>query len=508
MYGFWNRLVETGRKLPFSWLVYDTLVYGAARYLNVVSAILLTPIYTRLLTKDDYGIIEIFVTWNMFMSVVITLGLPTALQRFYWEVKDDPERKRETIGTLHGLMLGAAAVYAIALLPFRHAFLNAFNAPATPPEIFYESIALVVLTSFFTFVQTLHQAALRKYYFAAVSVLNFAIVTVLGFFLVYVWGQGVVGFFRASVVALVVSCVAGLFTTTEVFALALNRSLGRQLLSYSMPFIGVFFLFQSSNVLDRFLVTRFLSLEAAGVFSVANKIAGLLSFAISSFSLAWFPYAMQIKESSSAKRVYAEMFLYYVAVATLLVNAIAMFRTEIISVFAPAYSAANHTIAVLCLCYIVAGSVYVLTLGLHITEQTRHMIWPGVTSVAVNVVASVALVQVVGLEGIAYGSLLGSLVWVVLQVRKAQRLYRIPFTYRFCLNCTFLTLIVVYGGPYLDAALLPVSTLVRMGTKVSLLSAVLAVAYLAYVAERRRGLLAPAVPIPISQEAARFARPR
>src|SRR5262249_51372150 len=158
----------------------------------------------------------------------------------------------------------------------------------------------VVLTSFFTVVQTLHQAAFRRYRFAAISVLNFSIATGLGFGLVYVWGQGAVGFFRASVIALAVSCVVGLFTTKDAFAVAWRRSVGRQLLRYSLPFVGVFFLFQSSNVLDRFLVTRFLSLEAAGSFAVANKIAGLLALAISSFSMAWFPYAMQIKETSSA----------------------------------------------------------------------------------------------------------------------------------------------------------------------------------------------------------------
>jgi O-antigen/teichoic acid export membrane protein len=486
------RLANLGRRVPFAWLVYDSVVYGAVRYLNVASGILLTPIYTRLLTKNDYGVIDVFVTWNAFAAMVITLGLPTALLRFYADVKDDPTRRRETIGTIQGLMLVAALGYGLVILPFGDMFLSAFNTPTAPPEVFYESIVLVVLTSFFTLVQSLHQAALRKYSFAAISVLNFAIATVLGAILVYAFEQGVLGFFRASVVALAVSCVASLFTTREVFAITLKPRACRRLLSYSLPFVGVFFLFQSSNVVDRLVITRFLSLEAAGTFAVANKVAGVLSLAISSFSLAWFPYAMQIKDTASARQVYARMFSYYSAGATVLVTAIAMFRTEIINLFAPGYSEAYNTIAVLCLYNIVAGSVYVLTLGLHITEHTRYIVGPGILSVVVNALTSIALVRTIGLEGIAYGSLLGSIVWVVPQVRKAQALYPIPFTYSFCLKAAILTLAVIYTGPYVDGELQASQTALVIGVKVLLLAAILAALYMTYSTERQRLLISEA----------------
>src|SRR5438445_8438827 len=121
-------------------LLYDSVVYGAVRYLAVFSGAVLTPIYTRLLTKEDYGLIEIFVTWNMFAAMVLPLGLPTALQRFYPDVADDAERRRETIRTLHGMALVAVIVYSLLLLPFCGLFLGMFNATSAPKEVFYLSI--------------------------------------------------------------------------------------------------------------------------------------------------------------------------------------------------------------------------------------------------------------------------------------------------------------------------------------------------------------------------------
>lgn len=460
---------ESGR------LLYDSFVYGLVRYLGILSGIVLTPVYTRLLTKEDYGLIEIFVTWNALVTMVIPLGLPTALQRFYPEVASEGTRKRELLGTLHVMTLVVAGVYAMLLSPLSGVFLDVFNASSAPLEVFYLSIVVAVLTSCFGTLQSLHQAAARKYHFAGLSVLNFGVATSLGFVLVYSFRQGVVGFFRASVVALVLTIVVGLVVSKDALTLAFDSSVARRVLKYSLPFVWVFLLFQSANVLDRFLITRFLSLSDAGVFSVANKVAGVVALAISSFAVAWFPYAMRAKAEPDARELYAGVFSLYVAAATILVNGICIFRGEIIRVVAPGYAAAYGSIAILCLYYVVAGSVSILTIGLHIAERTKHIAGAALASVATNVIASVCLVQVMGLEGVAIGSLAGSVVWIVLQVRKAQELYRIPFSYGFCSWASVVTVAAAYCGVYFDMWLGPVETVVRIAIKGLVFVMVLAV---------------------------------
>src|SRR5207253_5390138 len=117
---------------------------------------------------------------------------------------------------------------------------------------------------------------------------------------------------------------------------------------------------------------------------------------------------------------------------------------------APGYVAAYGTIAILSVYYAIAGSVSIVTVGLHIAERTKYIAGAALASVATNAVASAVLVRVVGLEGIAYGSLLGSLVRIILQVRRAQTFYRIPFSYRLCFKGAGLVAAVAYGGAYLD----------------------------------------------------------
>jgi O-antigen/teichoic acid export membrane protein len=467
-------------------LLHDSVVYGFVRYLAVLSGIILTPIYTRLLTKEDYGTIEICVTWMTLSSMVIPLGLPTALQRFYPDVVGDALSMRKVIGTIHVIVLATASAYAILLSPFPEAFLRVFSATAAPREVFYLSIVAAVLTSYLSILLSLHQAAGRKYHFAWLSLLNFAVSTLLGFGLVYWLGQGVTGFFRASIIGLVLTLGVGLFVTKEAVAIGFDPAVARRLLTYSLPVVWVFLLFQGSIMLDRFFITRFLSLSEAGVFSVANKIAGVLSLAISAITMAWFPYAMGAQKTPEAKVLYAKAFSLYVAGSAILVSVICLFRADVIRLVAPGYTASYGPIAVLCFYYAAMGSVYFLTVGLHISEQTKHIASAGLASVAVNVVASVVLVQVIGLEGIAYGSLLGAVVWIIPQLRKAQTLYRIQFSYQFCVESLGIVVVVAYGGPYLDAMLRDAPSGVRLATSSLVLVVIVAATCYGCMAELRR----------------------
>ena len=66
----------------------DTLVYGVTGYLGLVASFFLTPFYTRILTKEDYGLLDLFNVWNSFFALVLPLGLFTAILRLYKDFKN------------------------------------------------------------------------------------------------------------------------------------------------------------------------------------------------------------------------------------------------------------------------------------------------------------------------------------------------------------------------------------------------------------------------------------
>ena len=75
----------------------DSFIYGISSYVNLLAAFILTPIYTRILSKESYGLMDLCVTWNNFFMLIIPLGLTAAMLRTYQDYKTSPEKKKENL---------------------------------------------------------------------------------------------------------------------------------------------------------------------------------------------------------------------------------------------------------------------------------------------------------------------------------------------------------------------------------------------------------------------------
>ena len=80
MSGYLRRLATTGA------------AYTAASILSKLIAVALLPLYTRHLTRGDYGAAELMFAAVVTASIVVRLGLIEALLRFYYEEGEDPDR--------------------------------------------------------------------------------------------------------------------------------------------------------------------------------------------------------------------------------------------------------------------------------------------------------------------------------------------------------------------------------------------------------------------------------
>src|SRR4051812_23848426 len=102
MTGYLRRLLTTGA------------AYQLADAVSKLIALALLPIYTRHLTRADYGTAELLITAIILVSIVIRLGLGEALVRFHF-IDADPERRRRLARTATGSLLLSTSVVALAV---------------------------------------------------------------------------------------------------------------------------------------------------------------------------------------------------------------------------------------------------------------------------------------------------------------------------------------------------------------------------------------------------------
>lgn len=162
-------------------LLKDSFIYGASKYLSVFASIFLMPIYTRLLTPEDYGIMEIVNSWNTFVIVILPLGLSSSILRFQTDMNKDLNIRKKYLGTIFLTYLTLGGIYTILMLLFSAHLIPILGTNPAATEIFYYSIFIVIGNIFIDYYLKILQAGEKKYHYLAISITSLSILIVLGF---------------------------------------------------------------------------------------------------------------------------------------------------------------------------------------------------------------------------------------------------------------------------------------------------------------------------------------
>ena len=69
-----------------------SIVYGLGGLISRVLAVLLLPLYTRYLSRSDYGEVEILIAATAVLSILLRFGISNAFFRFYFDTPDPDKR--------------------------------------------------------------------------------------------------------------------------------------------------------------------------------------------------------------------------------------------------------------------------------------------------------------------------------------------------------------------------------------------------------------------------------
>ena len=91
------------------------LLYGFATILAKVIGFVMIPLYTRVLTPADYGVLELLSMTTDVIGMAAGLGLTWSVTRYYYAY-DKPRDRRAVVGSaaiLGCLLFGAATLLAL-----------------------------------------------------------------------------------------------------------------------------------------------------------------------------------------------------------------------------------------------------------------------------------------------------------------------------------------------------------------------------------------------------------
>jgi O-antigen/teichoic acid export membrane protein len=313
--GYLKRLLTTGAAYQFG----DILAKGLA--------LLTLPLYTHHLSPDAYGAAESLLTAVILASILLRVGLGEAFIRFYFDDDDQARRQRiaRTVSAAVAWTTTLAALVAVALAGELSRLLLGFHDPLL---IDCAVLGLWAFTNLeIAYAQLRVDERARTYVLASGA--NVAMTVAFTTTLVVFAHQGARGLLLGNFGASAVIVLALWWVLRARFSLRLPGGRAalsdlRAMLRFGLPTVPADASVYALQVADRFYLFRSYSHGAAGLYSVAIKLATVVFVAVRGFQYAWPPLAYSIESDEEAARLYSLVTTYYALATGVVVCAVAL----------------------------------------------------------------------------------------------------------------------------------------------------------------------------------------
>lgn len=406
----------------------ETLIYGLSTYIQKFIGVFLLPLYTALLTPEDYGILDLLGTVAIISIYLVVSGTDSSLSYYYFRKEHIKERPIMVSSTLFiRITFAAAAFIIVGLLSHKLTFLIFGKDYSLFLILTGISLAVQSIYSFFT---DLIRFEKRPWIFTWVSVSNLLINIGLNIYFILILRKGVWGAIMASVICYGVMAAFTMYYVFSRYGIHFSFDWAKKILAYGSPLIGTAFAVWILTTTDRYFLAHYRNIADIGIYAVGFKLASFLGLVSGALQMAWSPYAMDIQYEPNAKKIYAKVFFIYFVVNILAVFFISMFSIDLLKVFTqPAYYSAKAVVPFLCMSVVFFSGYFIVSIGIAVTKKAQHTIWITLTAAAVNIGMNFLLTPAIGAVGAALSIMTANFLIFILTLSVSQKLYPIDYGY-------------------------------------------------------------------------------
>ncbi|WP_421941591.1 lipopolysaccharide biosynthesis protein [Pedobacter sp.] len=320
----------------FRLLLKDSFVFGGLSAFTKFFSLFLTPILTRLLSKDQYGSMDIL---NPILGIAATLiicGMDSAVARFYYATEDNNERKKIISGGFC-VQFSLNIIICTLLFFFKTTLLKTYLGDSYHPvqESYMNMIICIIFFSTpIRYAQNLLIWIFKRKHYVILSA-GFIVSNFIGMIAAIYWCQDkLLGVFLGQVVpAIVFACVA-IFFIKDYFVLEIGKKILIPMLKYGAPLLIVAFIPALVPSLDRYTINKFLGLADVASYGIGYRVASLIAIPIMSINTAMGPFMLALHKEEGAEKLFNLIAYCIIIIISLLIMVMVILAPFIITTLA------------------------------------------------------------------------------------------------------------------------------------------------------------------------------
>lgn len=408
-----KRIINKIKNIPIG--AKSAVVYTISSVFTRGLAIISVPIFTRLMTTDQIGVVNIYNSWYSLISAFATLSLTSGgfavAMKDYSDRRDEYESSILTLTSIVAIVI--ALIYAIAPM-FWQKMLGLPNA----------LIILMLIGFLFAPARDFWLSRQRyeyKYKLAgAVSVLTAIVATFASIFaVIFVSNRH---FEETSLVRLFSNYIIiyGVAAVIWIYILLKGKKFyckeyWKMSLAISIPLIGYNIAGQVLNVSDRMMIGRLVNNSAVGIYGTLYTVSSLSLLVWQAINASFVPYLFQNidKKEHNIKQISNMLLEAYAVIAVLLT----FFAPEIVKILATK----EYYEAIYIMPSIAAGVFFTSYANLYSNiavyyKESKYVMYPAIVAAILNLVLNYVFIKMFGYMAAAYTTLFSYIILAILQV--------------------------------------------------------------------------------------------
>ncbi len=402
-------------------LTKKTLIITIGKVSTQFVTFLLLPLYTTLLSTEEYGTVDLITTLIQLLIPIVSLMIDQSVFRYLLNCETNINRKR-TISSAFFILLGLSAVTGVIY------FMLAVFISSTYKVWL---VLILIATAFSNLFLQVARGVNKTTDYALGSFICSIVTIVFNVLCIAFYRMGAVGMLISTFAGNLICCIF-LFFRLHIYKYISFQSLDKNLvldeLKYSIPLVPNQLSVWVMNSSDRLIVTFILGASANGVLAVSHKFPAIYLTFFNIFLLAWHEMGAVHYFDADRDEFFSDMLDKVVSVFSTLCLDIIVVLPLVFSWFVnSAYRDAYYNIPI----YLVASlfNVVVGLLGVVYvaTKKTGEIAKTTIISAIINICVNMVLINHIGLYAASISTFVGYLVSMIYRIYDANKYLNIKY---------------------------------------------------------------------------------
>jgi O-antigen/teichoic acid export membrane protein len=423
----------------------DSAIYAIPQIFSKGINLILLPLYTRILSPNEYGSLDLLLIFAAIINVTIALEVSQGLSRFYI-TENDLKKKKQYASSALWFTFGVYLILSFLIFIFADNLSSIILGKNEMSSTLKIGGVYIFINGLYYLIQHQFRWQFQSKDFAIASFLMSFSTLFSTVIMTYCFSFGLNGVIAGLIIGNFVGAIFGLLKLSgTTFSFVFSKDLLIKMLKFSFPLVFASLAVWSSQYIDRIMINYFLGTDQLGIYSMGFRVASIIALTTIGIQSAITPLIYDNYQDEKSKESLAIIFRLYFIFAVFICMILFIFIDNLMNIFATGEFFSAKDVVFFLAPSILLSNIFLFFPGIAIVKKTYLILTINVIGALSNLILNLILIKKYGITGAAYATLISSAIAGSMYVLLSQYFYKVPHEWKkiIIISALFFVLIII-----------------------------------------------------------------